>query len=108
MSWTRLIRITLVTTHESLWTILTAEASDLLLRCLLCLQTFETSNTTHRRNPEREMILLAMRKDPMVHSVTDLRRTLRLSSHLVHFDMSLLLLVIKQIRKAEDGKLDVD
>lgn len=52
------------------------------------------------------MSLLAMRKDSTVHSVTDLRRKLRLSFHLVHFDMSLLLLVTEQIRKAEDGKLD--
>lgn len=47
-----------------------------------------------------------MRKDSTVHSVTDLRRKLRLSFHLAHFDMSLLLLVTEQIRKAEDGKLD--
>lgn len=59
----------------------------------------------HRKNPEREIILLAMRKDSTVHSVTDLRSKLRLRFHLAHFDM-ILLLVTEQIRKAEDGKLD--
>lgn len=92
-----------MTTHESFWTILTAEASDLLLSAVSCV-------FKHLRRPQKKP-----RKGnyssgnekrfnrPQCHRSEE---QLRLSFHLAHFDMSLLLLVTEQIRKAEDGKLD--